>query len=146
MSTSKPVFASVGFKNRQPAPPIDAIIEGSNAQAAEHGIMTIMTSAPEPSSPAATSLEPAPTPAKPNRSQPTRQPKAAAKKEKLTRRLTVELPTYLIAEMDAEAQKKARDTGVAKITYRYLVAKALKADGFHVEPEDLLEDMRRDYD
>jgi len=128
MTASKPVFATVPLKSKTP-PPVDAILQESAGLAAENGILTIMPPEPE------TKLEPAKT----TKVVPIRKPKTARKQQSLTRRLTVVLPTYLVDSVFKKAFEE-------KATVRFLIAQALSGAGYHVEPEDLMEDLRREYE
>ena len=83
-----------------------------------------------------------PAPPQPNqKAAPSKKGKGASTAEQAqspTKRLSVDIPDYLRAEL----RKKAADS---ENTIKYIICRALKKDGFHVEVRDLIEDGRREH-
>lgn len=146
---AKPVFATVGFKNKKPPPNVDAIIKESNALAAEDGIITILSSETAPAPEASAAAPEAATPMTTTRTKSKMAPRKARRPvvtdtPPAMRRLTAELPAYVVQELFDRAHDLTRDAGHGTVTVRFLLLKALEKDGYHVDPEDLMEDRRRD--
>lgn len=117
-------------------PSLDTITQAVNAHAAERGIPSVV---PTPS-PAAHQQEQPPAPAPTVTKINTRKGKGPANAEQgqsRTKRLSVDIPDYLRAEL----RKRAGD---GENTIKYLICRALKKDGYHVEARDLVEDGRRE--
>lgn len=107
--------------------------------AQEQGIKTLVKTGA--AAPAADSPEPEPTAAKPP-APPTRKGKGSkpdnAAAQSPVRRLAIDLPTYLIAEIRQRALTE-------ETTIRFVITRALTKDKFKVEPQDLIEDGRREH-
>lgn len=134
MSSAKPALRPVDFAAAA------RIVEEHSK---EQGIPTLVKTG---RAPAAMAETPAATAAAP---EPAKSPDAPAKKGKAVKsaeaqtlspvkRMAVDLPLYLISEI----RKRAADDDT---TIRYIITRALKKDNFKVEPQDLIEDGRREH-
>lgn len=65
----------------------------------------------------------------------TPQATAPTRPKTLDRKVTLELPAYLVEEINSKT--------VRPLTTRYLLMKALKADGYTVHDEDMIVDRRK---
>lgn len=134
MTTSAKPLMRPSLSNRRPS--FEVVSQTVNEHAAERGIPTNVPTPP----PAAQAQEQATPPA--TAKIPTaKKGKGAAASEQAqspTKRLSVDIPDYLRAAL----RKKSADTDY---TIKYLICRALKKDGFHVEARDLVEDGRREH-
>lgn len=110
--------------------------------AQEQGIKTLVktgTAAPAADSPEPPPAEPtaAKPPAPPARKGKGNKPDNAPAQSPV-KRLAIDLPTYLIAEIRQRALSE-------ETTIRFVVTRALTKDKFKVEPQDLIEDGRREH-
>ena len=130
-SSAKPLMRP-SLSNHRPS--FEVVSQAVNEHAAERGIPT---SVPTPS-PTAKDQEQSTTPAVVKITKKEKGAATAEQAQSPTKRLSVDIPDYLRAQL----RKKSADTDN---TIKYLICRALKKDGFHVEPRDLIEDGRREH-
>ncbi len=134
-SPAKPLMRP-SLSNRRPS--FEVVSQAVNEHASERGIPTSVPTPPpaaqdqEPSSPPSTAV------VKLTNTKKGRGAAATEQAQSPTKRLSVDIPDYLRNEL----RKRSAD---GENTIKYLICRALKKDGFHVEPRDLIEDGRREH-
>jgi hypothetical protein len=130
-SSAKPLMRPSLSSHR---PSFEVVSQAVNEHAAERGIPTSVPTPP----PSAKDQEQSTTPAVVKITKKEKGAATAEQTQSPTKRLSVDIPDYLRAQL----RKKSADTDN---TIKYLICRALKKDGFHVEPRDLIEDGRREH-
>ncbi len=109
-----------------------------NEHAAERGIPTVVpTPSPSAQQDQEQSTLPSASVVKTSNAKKGKGARTSEQAQSPTKRLSVDIPDYLRAEL----RKRAGD---GENTIKYLICRALKKDGFHVEARDLVEDGRRE--